>query len=325
MSPHTNPSSKDPRCIGLFKKTTLVIPTLNEESAIGSVIEEILSIGFPRENILVVDGGSTDRTREIAESYNVKIVQQEGKGKAKAVKTALKYVKTPYIALMDGDYTYPAIHICDLLKKLEEGYDYVIGIRIPEEGSQGKLYRLGNWILTKFFNILFSTGLKDVLSGMYAGRTEYFKEVDYEMEYFGVESELAAHMITTGKRIAQVPIKYRKRKGPKKLRVMTGLSIAKDMVRLTWRYYPAFLIFSLGALILIPSIILAGYVAYMYYFQGIKYHIKGIISIIGLLVGTQSLLLSLIALFQKRIEIRISRKLSSLERMLRENDPRKNN
>ncbi len=321
--PLQDASTSERNCIELFRKTTLVIPTLNEEEAIGDVLREVLGLGFPRENILVVDGGSTDRTAEIAKSLGVRVIRQEGRGKTKAVKTALKHVNTSYIALMDGDYTYPAKHLCDLLLKLEEGYDYVIGVRRPAEESQGRLFRIGNRLLTWFFNLLFSTALQDVLSGMYAGRTDYFREVDYETEYFGVESELAAHMITTGKRIAEVPIEYRKRKGKKKLKILTGLSIAKDMIKLTWRYYPAFLIFSLGALILIPSIILGGYVAYMYFFYGIKYHVKGIIAIIGFLVGFQSLLLSLLALFQKRIEIRLARKIGMLERLLKE-DSQKN-
>ena len=49
-----------------YRDLTVVIPTLNEAEAIGKVIDEVLSVGVPRENILVVDGGSTDSTIEIA-------------------------------------------------------------------------------------------------------------------------------------------------------------------------------------------------------------------------------------------------------------------
>ncbi|RLE47404.1 MAG: glycosyl transferase, partial [Candidatus Methanomethylicota archaeon] len=65
---------------------TVVIPTLNEAEAIGRVIDEVLSVGVPRENILVVDGGSTDGTVDIARSKGVKVVKQRGKGKANALK-----------------------------------------------------------------------------------------------------------------------------------------------------------------------------------------------------------------------------------------------
>ncbi len=305
-------------CRELFVKTTVVIPTLNEEVAIGSVLDELIGIGFPRENILIVDGHSTDRTVEIAESRGVRVVMQEGKGKAMAVKTALKHINTPYVLFMDGDYTYPAKHVCDLLAKLEEGHDYVIGARRWNKESQGPIYRFGNWVLTKFFNLLFGTSLTDVLSGMYACRTSILHEIDFEMSRFSVESEIATHMAMTGRRIAEVLIDYRKRLGEKKLGVFHGLDIAKDIVRLAWRYNPAYLIFMLGALFLIPGLILGGFVAYHYFFTGIKYYVKGLIAIMLVVAGFVSLILAVMAIYTKRVEIRMHRKIEELKAMFKE-------
>ncbi len=303
----------DDRCRELFEKTTVVIPTLNEEEAIAAVLDELEEIGFPRENILVVDGGSTDRTVDIVKSKKVRIIRQEGRGKARAVKTAVEKVHTPIIAFMDGDYTYSPRELCKLLKKIDEGYDYVVGVRIPEKGSQSLIYRIGNRLLTKFFNLLFGTNLKDVLSGMYAGRTDVFRELYYETSSFGVESEILAHMATMNRRIAEVPIIYRRRLGKKKLNIGGGFNIARDMIKLTWRYYPVFLILGISALILVPSVILGAYVAINMFFYNVKYYIKGLIAIIGFLVGIQSLFLSILALFLKRIEMRIQKQLRALD------------
>lgn len=85
---------------------TTVIPTLNEEEGVGLVIDELRDNGI--ENIVVVNGGSTDRTREVAAARGAVVVMQEGKGKALAIKTALRYVKTPWMLVIDGDHTYDA-------------------------------------------------------------------------------------------------------------------------------------------------------------------------------------------------------------------------
>ncbi len=284
---------------------TIVIPTLNEEDSIGAVIDEILSLGLKKEDILLVDGGSTDNTLKIAESRGVKVIMQEGSGKADAIKSALKQIKTRYAVFMDGDYTYPAKHIIDLLKVAKcGGYDEVIGSRQWGRENIPIVNRLGNWMLNKLFSLLFNFSIKDVLSGMYVIDTLTVGESVIEMKGFSIESEIAAHVISTTGKITEIPINYRKRIGKKKLKLRHGLSIARDMIRLAWRYNPAFFIFSLGALLLIPGILLGGWVAYRLLFNGVKHHYKGLIAIMLVLTGVQSSLLAVMALFIKRVERR---------------------
>lgn len=291
---------------------TVIIPTLNEVEGIGLVIDELLSVGIPKDSILVVDGGSTDGTVDIVKSKDVKLVIQEGRGKALAIATALKYVKTPYIAILDGDYTYPAKYIPELLKKALEGYDVVLGFRKYVEGTQLLIYRLGNYILTKLFNILFNTRLSDVLTGMYVVKTSKLNELNFEFSGFSVEAEIITHIASTSGRVTEVPIEYRRRLGKKKLGVLDGFKIARDMLRLTWRYNPTFLIFLLGSLLLIPGLVLGGYVAYHYFFTGIKYYVRGLIAIMLTLAGFQSLIAAIITLYVKRVELRILRSIEDL-------------
>ncbi|MEM0041604.1 MAG: glycosyltransferase family 2 protein, partial [Candidatus Korarchaeum sp.] len=106
------------------EQVTVVLPTLNEESAIGRVIDELLQEGY--NNILVVDGYSTDKTVEIARGKGVKVIFQKGRGKAGAIRTAIEVVNTPYILFMDADYTYDPRDIGRLLRYA--GYDEVIGM-----------------------------------------------------------------------------------------------------------------------------------------------------------------------------------------------------
>ena len=297
---------------------TVIIPVLNEAEAIGPVLDEVISICVPHENIIVVDGGSTDGTVEIAKSKGVRVVPQEGKGKALAIKTGLKYVRTPYVLIMDGDYTYPAKHIPELKAKILEGYDLVIGARKCEKGSQHPLFRFGNWALTKFFNLLFGTKLTDVLSGMYIIRTRRLREVPFEMPHFSIESEIVAHIASSTGKVAETPIHYRKRLGEKKLNIWHGVAIARDMVRLAWRYNPAFFIFGLGALLLVPGVVLGAWVGYHYFFTGIKYYVKGLIAILLTTAGILSMFQAIMALYIKRIEMRTRQQIENLKEYIKE-------
>ena len=128
---------------------TIVIPVKNEREGLKLVLEEILEAGFNTESILVVDGGSTDGTKEVAKSYGAMVVTQRYPGgKAGGVRTGLELARTSYVVILDGDYTYPPVHIWDLCRKLDEGYDMVIGVRRPQPGAMGLIFRLGNKMLT---------------------------------------------------------------------------------------------------------------------------------------------------------------------------------
>lgn len=304
-----------------LRKVTVLIPVLNEEKAIGYVLDEVKKTGVPIENIIVVDGGSTDKSVQIAASKGVTVVQQEGRGKAKAIKTGLKYVKTPYVLVIDGDGTYPVEFIPHFVKKAEhENCDLVIGVRVYEPNSQKMTFRLGNYVLTLLFNLLYGVKLRDVLSGMYLSKTEKLKEVDFETHGFSVETEIVAHFVSLGRTICEETIPYRKRIDPsaKKLKTRHGLKIAVDVVRLTWRYSPAFFVLSLGALLLVPGIALGIWVAYRYLAIGIMHHVKGLAAIILTGVGLQFLVGAIISLYVKRVELRLHKKLDRMIECMRE-------
>jgi dolichol-phosphate mannosyltransferase len=300
---------------------SVIIPTLNEAEGLPRVIEELLGIGVPRERIFVVDGGSTDGSPEIAMKYGVKVIPQNGRGKAGAIRTGLEHVETPYVAIMDGDYTYPASELPKMLC-MARNYSIVVGRRIPLKGSMNLIYRLGNKLITTWFNILFGTRLGDVLSGMYVAQSDRLREVSFEMEGFSVESEILAHMVSMYGDVGEHPIPYRRRVGRKKLRAYHGLLIALDIMRLTWRYNPAFFIALMGSILLIPGLILGAWVGYYYFFEGVAFYVKGVIAVIMSLVGFLSLLMAVMALYLKRFEMRIMRAMKRILEDARRRGPR---
>jgi dolichol-phosphate mannosyltransferase len=192
---------------------TIVIPVLNEEEAIENVIDSVKYEGY--DNILVVDGNSTDKTYEIALNIGVNVIIQKGEGKTGAITTAIEKTKTPYLIIMDGDSTYYPSDIIKLLKYLKD-YDEVIGSRISGRDNIPLLNRFGNGIINGLFNLLYGTNLKDVCSGMYALKTDFAKGLDLKTSGFEVEVEIASKTVRKGK-IYEVPISYGKRVGERKL------------------------------------------------------------------------------------------------------------
>lgn len=292
----------------LLSRVTVVIPTLNERAAIEEVIRELLEVGVSKDRIIVVDGRSTDGTDEVVKKLGVKLLYQDGRGKADALKKGFSHVETEYVVVMDGDYTYPAKYIPRLLDEaVRRGASLVIGSRVYGRENIPLINRLGNKIIVFLFNILYGTKLSDVLSGMYLVRVDNLRDILYETGGFSIEVEIASHMAGNLLEIREVPIEYRKRIGKKKLKVMDGLLIALDIVKLVWRYNPVFFMFMSASLLMIPGIVLGTYVAYNYFFRGINYFVKGIVAIVLTSTGFIAFLLGILTLYLKRMELRLRR------------------
>jgi len=290
-------------------EVTVVIPTLNEEEGIGKTIDELLKLGIKREQILVVDGYSTDRTVDIARSRGVKVIFQEGRGKADAIRTAIRHVRTKYMLVIDGDYTYDPSGLVEMLPMMDR-YVEVIGARLRGRENIPLVNRLGNRVLTWLFNVVFGTSLRDVLSGMYLVRTDLVRGILGRSRGFSIEAEIAAHMSLEGD-ICDVPISYRRRLGRSKLSKIDGLRIGVSIIKLSWSYNPLFFIFLLGTLALLPGLAIGAYLVYDYFFFGVVHRTLTIISLLLITTGIISLFFAILVLFLKRMELRIIRKIES--------------
>ena len=220
----------------LNKLVTIVIPTFNEQEAIGKVLDELISMGL--KNVLIVDGYSSDGTLDTVKKYPVSVIFQHGKGKTGALKTAFEKVKTSYMIVMDGDFTYDPSCIGRFLEHMQS-YDQIIGIRgLEDEKSMSSLHKLGNNIITKTFNALLGTSLSDVCSGMYVLRTKVVEGLNLSGKGFDVEAEITAQIASSG-RITEVPINYRQRIGKQKLSTWkNGLEILYSILKLSMIYRP---------------------------------------------------------------------------------------
>ena len=280
---------------------TVVIPTLNEEEAIGKVLDEVIAEGY--RNILVVDGYSTDRTVDIAKSRGVNVVYQKGFGKAGAIATAIEMVSTPYMLVMDGDYTYDPRDIKRLLE-YAEGYDEVIGYRIDRENIP-LLHRLGNSVISLAFSLMFGKRVKDPCSGMYLLRTDFAKKLELTSSGFDVEVEIAGQIAALG-RVTEVPISYRRRIGRGKLKAWKdGFKIIVSAAKVMWLYNPIFIISTLVALLTVPGAVILLEQLMLRYLYGTWSLGWSWLGLVLFIAGLQGIAVAATSLMLKRMERRI--------------------
>jgi dolichol-phosphate mannosyltransferase len=289
--------------MALRDQVTIVVATLNEEDAIGPLIDEIKAAGY--NNILVVDGYSKDKTGQIANARGAMVVGQHGKGKAGAVLVARDAVKTPYFLLMDGDYSYNPADI-DRFVIHADSYDLVMGFRPKGSPNMTRTHRLGNWILTKEFNLLLSNTLPDVACGMYLMRTESIRRLTLEKPGFVVDQEILAQTLQSGGRATAVPIEYRQRKGMAKAPTWSqGFNAMFTIADLARRYNSITLFAAIAALCLLPASGLFILALYDYVFLGTYHEGYFLGSLILFVLGGQGLTVATIATMLRRMERRL--------------------
>jgi dolichol-phosphate mannosyltransferase len=215
----------------------IILPTLNEEPTIGKVIDEIpraeLEKAGYRVELLVVDGSSTDRTVEIAQSRGVKVLIEPRRGKGRAMRTGLDIVKADYVFMLDADYTYPATYIPQMLELLKK-YPAVIGSRLKgkrEVGSMRRFNTIGNFFLTGLANVLYLTRISDLCTGYWGFRGDVIRNLRLTSDGFQFEAELLIQLRKKGYKIAELPVNYRNREGKAKLSgLKDGIAIARFLL-----------------------------------------------------------------------------------------------
>jgi len=214
----------------------VIIAALNEEEGIGFTLAEI-SRNMRACHVLVVDGHSHDRTVEIAKDAGANVLFQDGVGKGDAVAKAFgcKDLDANYIVLTDADYTYPAEYIPEMISILESNprVGMVCGNRFnnyAEESALHNLFYFGNKLLAFSHSLLNGVNLQDPLTGLRVIRAEILRDWQVKSKGFDIEVELNSEVERRGFGIVEVPIRYRKRLGEKKLKVSDGATILKRIL-----------------------------------------------------------------------------------------------
>jgi glycosyltransferase involved in cell wall biosynthesis len=232
---------------------SVVIPCLNEEEAVGNVVDQALE-GIRRSGrggeVVVVDNASTDRSAAVAAEHGAIVVREERPGYGSAYLAGLAHARGEYIVMGDADETYPLQDLAPFVERLAAGDDLVMGSRfegtIHGEAMPWLNRHVGNPILTGLLNVLFGVKISDAHCGMRAVRADALPVLDLHSTGMEFASEMVFKGFRRKLRVSEIPIDYYPRVGESKLNRFGD----------AWRHVKFMLLYSPSWLYFVPGLLL---------------------------------------------------------------------
>ncbi len=241
-----------------MRDLSIILPCLNEAETLGNCIlkaqKSIEALKLDGE-IIVADNGSTDGSLEIAKNLGALVVHVKEKGYGNALRGGIEAATGKWILMADADDSYDFGQITPFVKKLQDGYDLVMGCRLPKGG--GKIMKgampwkhrwIGNPLLSGIGRLFFESRATDFHCGMRAFTREAYQQITPRTTGMEFASEMVIKATLQGLRIAEVPITLYKdgRSRPPHLRSW----------RDGWRHLRFMLLYSPTWLFLLPGVLL---------------------------------------------------------------------
>ncbi len=216
---YTDPPDPFPR-----ERLTTIIPAKNEAQSIAELIERASEYSI---QVIVVDGHSTDNTRQIAEQCGARVILDGGKGKGEAMRCAIPHITTDITVFMDADWSHDPDDIPILATPILNGTaDHVTGSRLIGGSSElhggfDEFLRLmGSSFITACINFRFHVRLSDSQNGFRAIKTEVLKDLGLISNITTIEQEMIMRTLRLGYKMDEVPThEYSRKYGSSHIRL----------------------------------------------------------------------------------------------------------
>lgn len=199
-------------------KISVVIPCYNEEDGVRITIGQLPNVV---DEIVVVDNNSTDRTAEVARSLGARVVPEKRKGYGAAYQAGLPAATGDVIVTLDGDGTYPADQIPELVDHLvDKQLDFISASRFPLKNPRAMNFsnKVGNAVLTVGMAVLYGTPVRDSQSGMWVFRSAVYPKLRVKSDGMAFSEEIKIEAIRhRDVRFGEYNVDYRPRVGEVKL------------------------------------------------------------------------------------------------------------
>ncbi len=235
------------------KRVAVLVPCYNEEKTIGKVIEDFKKV-LPDATIYVYDNNSTDKTSEIASSYEGVVVKKEYRqGKGNVVRSMFRQIDADCYIMIDGDDTYPAEYAPEMVRLvLEEDVDMVIGDRLSSTyftENKRPFHNFGNVLVRGLINKLFKSNVKDIMTGYRAFSYEFVKMTPIISDGFEIETEMTINALDKKFNLREIPVQYRDRPEGSVSKLNTfsdGFKVLKTIFKMLRDYKPFFFFGMIG-------------------------------------------------------------------------------